>query len=210
MAKKIAGEVKISLKHDLPRMALHLMTPLQGDMKILEDSEYQKLKKRILAKGFSVPFFLWENPEDAQIYILDGHQRRETLLRMKAEGYKIPELPFIWIEAESLDEAKEQLLAITSQYGKINEVGLHNFLSSFKTDVAEIIKEVSIPVIDDSFIQNLGLSYGSVTDAPGLKVVTTPPKLEKAVKNTSREVDMDEMEDFEHECPKCGFCFDSE
>ena len=82
-------EIKVKVKtKDV--LSISYLNRLQGDLKILTDENYKKLKNEILTEGFCFAIHVWENKEDAKIYILDGTQRLETLTRMKDEGYKIP------------------------------------------------------------------------------------------------------------------------
>jgi hypothetical protein len=67
--------------------------------------------------GFNVPFIIWKD------FIMDGHQRKKALTKMGYTG----EIPVIEIEAENKKDAKEKLLAITSQHGVFNIEGLEDF-----------------------------------------------------------------------------------
>lgn len=102
----------------------------QGDLKTLSDANYEKLKALILKLGFSDSFRVWLEPNTDLIWTLNGHQRFKTLTRMKAEGYEIPELlPCEIIQAQDRAEAKEKLLALTSQFGEMTGQGLFNFIT---------------------------------------------------------------------------------
>jgi hypothetical protein len=114
-------------------LALNLLTPLQGDLKVLDKENYEKLKLEILTDGFSFSVSVWENPKDGKIYILDGHQRYATLVKMKEEGYIIPQVPVEFVKAKDMKQALRKLLAAAGQYGRATEDGLH-----------EIIKRASI------------------------------------------------------------------
>jgi hypothetical protein len=97
----------------------------QGDLKKLTKDNYQKLKKLILKLGYSEPISVWKS--DGKNYILNGHQRLRTLLQMQAEGYIVPPVPVNLVEAASRKEAKEKVLAMTSQFGDLDEDGLYEF-----------------------------------------------------------------------------------
>lgn len=121
--------IKIAVKTK-DTLSIDLLTPLQGDLKILQNDNYEKLKNEILQDGFSFSIFVWENISDAKIYIIDGHQRYATLQRMKEEGYAIPQIPVVFVEADNLDHAKRKVLAAASQYGSFNQNGAEQFISS--------------------------------------------------------------------------------
>lgn len=98
---------------------------IQGDLKTITRKNLEKLKNRILKKGFNVPYHVWINGKTW--YILDGHQRTRALLELQAQGYTIPELPYDIIEAKSLEDAKDSLIGISSQYGEFSIEGLREF-----------------------------------------------------------------------------------
>ena len=53
------------------------LTPMQGDLKELSQSNFNKLKQSILRHGITFPFFVWQS--DGKNYILDGTQRDRVL-----------------------------------------------------------------------------------------------------------------------------------
>ena len=56
------------------------LTPLQGELKELNDANFEKLKRSILKHGITFPFFVWQS--EGTNYILDGTQRDRVLKRM--------------------------------------------------------------------------------------------------------------------------------
>ena len=120
--------------------------PLQGDLKSLSDDDFTKLKKSILKYGISFPIFLWQQENKARI--LDGTQRDKVLKRMRADGYKIPPLPIDWIEAADEKEAKEKILLISSQYGRMTEDSLYQFVAGGDLDFNELFPLIEFPQLD--------------------------------------------------------------
>jgi hypothetical protein len=120
--------------------------PLQGSLKIREQSDIEKIIKSIILHGFSFPFFIWK--EGGKNHALDGHGRLQALADMKkaaycldgkkqlfvdeGPGWKVPLLPFVNIEAENMDEAKEKLLKLNSQYGMITDASFKLFTHGLK------------------------------------------------------------------------------
>lgn len=103
------------------------LVPTQGNLKSLSEANYKKLRGRILAKGFRVPVFIWKDKKK-KLKLLDGHQRRLTLITMRdQEGYEIPDIPYAEIKAESEKDAREMVLEILAQYGKLERQGLYEF-----------------------------------------------------------------------------------
>ena len=130
-----------------PTVPITSLQPLQGDLKDLSKREYEKLKKRLLERGIIVPFFVWAN--DGIIHLLDGHQRQRVFL---TEGWHMS-VPVLQIHADSLDQAKQDLLAISSQYGRITQEGWDEFTAELDENwILETVNFDALPyVFDDNF-----------------------------------------------------------
>lgn len=128
---------------------------IQGDLKEFTEESYQKLRKEIIDLGFSFPFFVWD--DNGILKLLDGSHRKKTILRMKEEGISFPEmLPIVKIFAKDYSEAKRKLLAVTSNYAKITEEGLRNFVLD--------IDDFSLEEMKDSFsFSDINLNYFDLT-----------------------------------------------
>ncbi|MCP5018895.1 MAG: hypothetical protein GY938_27005 [Ketobacter sp.] len=109
-----------SLKN-YPHVHINDLVDFQGELKDLHTREYKKLRKSILEHGFFMQFFAW--PHDGVNYILDGHQRKRVFI---GEGWLI-DVPVQFIQAATYEEAKEKLMVISSQYGKITQEGYDEF-----------------------------------------------------------------------------------
>jgi ParB-like chromosome segregation protein Spo0J len=75
------------------------LTPLQGELKELNEQNFGKLKRSILKHGITFPFFIWQS--EGNNYILDGTQRDRVLKQLADDGYTIPALPCALIEART-------------------------------------------------------------------------------------------------------------
>src|SRR5262245_15874854 len=131
---------------------LDQLTPLQGDLKELSQPNFNRLKQSILRHGITFPFFVWQN--DGKNFILDGTQRDRVLTRMAEEGFAIPSLPCALIEAKDRKEAAEKILLISSQYGKMTDNSLEQFLSENDLDLMELNDELELPSIDLEFFRD--------------------------------------------------------
>lgn len=131
------------------------LTEFQGTLKTLNGDAYNKLRMSIIELGFSFPIHAWKN--SGKTFILDAHQRVATLKRMRDEdGYIIPLLPVVWIEAANKKEAAKKLLAATSQYGEVTYSGLDEFIKTFDIDVKKLdmtfqFPEINIPRFENTF-----------------------------------------------------------
>lgn len=139
--------IRIACKGSM-ELNLEELNPFQGNLKELSKENYNKLRKSILELGFSAPCFVWKHNRSGDWMILDSHQRVTVLTQMKqAEGYTIPKLPCVEIEASSEHEAKKKLLAITSNYGEITRDGLYEFASLNNIDLPTL-EDFRFPEID--------------------------------------------------------------
>ena len=129
--------IKITVDPACPRLPFRTLKPFQHDAKELSLENCEKLKSRILSVGFCSPVCVWENGEDRNV--LDGHQRISALASLEAEGYAIPPIPVIRIEADSEKQAQEILLSMISQYGDINKDSdwLRNLVDSFDSSIRD-------------------------------------------------------------------------
>lgn len=137
-------EIKITCDTKL-HVPLENLLPFQGELKTLSEVNYQKLKKQILDEGFCAPVFVWKN--DGKYFLCDGHQRTITLNKMKAEGYKIPDVPAVEIQAKTKREAKKKLLSYVSQFGKVDKQGLYQYIIDAELGI-EDMQEFEIPELN--------------------------------------------------------------
>lgn len=181
------GTLKVKINSTVKeRLSINYIEDIQGNLKILSDENYNKLKKSILKHGFCFPLFIWENKDDGKIYCLDGNQRIKTLNRMKEEGYSIPQVPVIFLDANDYEDAKEKLAAAASQYGKFTEEGVSSFFADMDFDISAI----EIPFLDFSKVIEMD-------EFPAQMVTVSEHERAKSV-------DLDSYEKFEHKCPRCS------
>ena len=112
------------------------LTEFQGGLKQRTDIDYDKIKLSICKYGFSFPFFVWKN--GSKNYLLDGHGRFATLCKMQKDGYTIPSLPVVYVSCKDKKEAKEKLLRLNSQYGKMTKESVLEFCSDIELNFDEI------------------------------------------------------------------------
>lgn len=157
-----------------------LRTFQRNDLKEEANRDVTRLKNAIVNEGFATPFFIWASHR----YVLDGTGRCLALEELESEGFEIPALPVIEIEADNMETAKRIVLMISSQHGVITQESLDRF--------TEDIDTIGI----DEFINLPGLDYGF-------------PELPDDDDDLP-----DDFEDAEEEeaavivCPKCGHEFE--
>jgi ParB-like nuclease domain len=143
--------IKINCKAAI-EIALEDLTPLQGELKELTDANFEKLKQSILRHGITFPFFIWQS--EGENYILDGTQRDRVLKRMAEDGYEIPPLPCALIQAKDRKDAAEKILLISSQYGKMTNHSLEDFLVENDLDLPELQDELELPNINLEYFRD--------------------------------------------------------
>lgn len=119
----------------------------EGDesLKDLSKENYEKLKNEILTTGFAFPPHVWNDPEDKLWKIIDAHQRKRTLTRMREEGYTIPKVPCVQVHAGSYEEAKIRVLQGTTQYGKVSQQGAYAFIVQNKIEPDFLVTRFNMP-----------------------------------------------------------------
>ena len=137
-------EVKCETKETLN---IAEMKVFQGALKERTDVDYDKIKLSIIKYGFSFPFFLWKD-RSGNNWLIDGTGRHETLCKMQKDGYVIPDLPVVFIQCKDRKEAKQKLLRLNSQYGKMTKESVLEFTEDLEIN----FDEISLPdtVIDFS------------------------------------------------------------
>jgi len=129
--------------------------PFQGSLKTLSKQAFAKLKKSIIDFGFSFPLFIWR--DGAHCWSIDGHQRVATLKEMQKEGWQVPELPVVWIDAKDEKEAKHKLLLAVGAYGKVTDEGLYEFIKTACLEMGTLNETIELGDIDfNKFIAGYG------------------------------------------------------
>jgi hypothetical protein len=135
------------------RIPLDEMHGLQGKLKTAPIESYNRFRKLVLKRGVNFSFHVWKEVEKVHSasvakrvaaqkgmsydgatvvkwWIVDGHLRRLLLTKLRdEEGYTVPDLPCVEIEATSLKDAKQQVLAASSSFHKTTKDGLYEFMN---------------------------------------------------------------------------------
>jgi len=138
------------------------LLPFQGNLKKRTEQDVENLAGSLLQDGMKAPFYIWKKPwpdelrqqsaatledeqkwfEDQPNYVLDGHGRIAAIHWIadhKDASVLADSYPYITIVEETLEEAKNTLLQVSSQYGKITQKGLAQFIVNCpKIDVSRL------------------------------------------------------------------------
>ena len=137
-------EVRLACRSAMT-LELDAMHELQGDLKELSKENYARLKNEISETGFAFAPHVWS--DGSKWFLVDGHQRRRVLQKMREEGWRIPPIPVVPVEARDLKEAKRRVLQGTSQYGEMTEDGLYEFMNASGLALPDI-EAFRLPDID--------------------------------------------------------------
>ena len=142
-------QIKVHNPGNLPVRPYQELHDFQDDFKHeIEPEALKKLKNSLIRHGVFVPKFVWLDGEKA--CIIDGHQTRKALESLEAEGYTIPPIPYVEIQAESRADAAEKLLQINSRYAKINPES--DFLRDLE-NAKEMLERIEIPEINIELLE---------------------------------------------------------
>lgn len=134
--------LKVHNPNNLPTMPYAGFREFQGDLKNpMTPEDLKKMCESLKKHGVFVPKFVWFDA-DQQANILDGHQTKQALLSLEEDGWEIPGIPYVVIEAESREDAAEKLLQINSRYAVINPES--EWVKSL-SNVEQILSSIAIP-----------------------------------------------------------------
>ena len=143
--------------------------PFQGKMKTLSSENYEKLKNEILDTGFAFAVHVWKCK--GKLYLIDGHQRVSTLVRMRDGGIHVPDIPYVIVTAKSYNDAKRHVLQGVSQYGTIQKDGFRDFVDGLdfslddKFDLPNVVFDLDHPDVDlDDWDTDLGDAVDGIAE----------------------------------------------
>ncbi len=144
----IIKEIKITGLDGLKTMPFEKFVDFQGNLKRpIEKAQLEKLKNSIIKHGIFVPKFVWFDDSD-QAMTVDGHQTLSALRGLHEDGYVIPDIPFVEIDAHGAKDAAEKLLQINSRYAMIDSEGALEWMQELDfemPDIKDMIEDIEIP-----------------------------------------------------------------
>jgi len=146
------GEIQVKCRGaDL--LPIDAINDFQKGLKKRTAKNKLRLATLIFQQGFSFPFFIWQH--DGEYFCLDGHGRSDVLCEIRKSGIPIPGMfPVDYIEAETIEEAREKLLAASSQYGEWSEDELTEWLKDIDKEIREqfrvVDKELNIAIREET------------------------------------------------------------
>ena len=171
------------------KLELADLTEMQGGLKERTDIDYDKIKLSICKFGFSFPFFIWKSGN--KNYLIDGHGRFATLCKMQKDGYIIPPLPVVYIQCKNKTEAKQKLLRLNSQYGKMTKESVLEFAEDIDLNFDEIALPDTIIDFSDSEEDLMGGGNSQLDGRYTMKIETP-------------------VYEIKGECPAISECYETE
>lgn len=108
------------------------------------DQSDQKLLDSLLKFQFVDPFKVWHDGD--KLWCLDGKHRFLDLTKLKETGVSVPdELPATFVHCDNINDAAELVLIYSSQYARITQQGLFDFVSKFQLDIPSLQNAINIP-----------------------------------------------------------------
>ncbi len=92
---------------------------LQEDFKTDDPEKNMKLQMLIITRGFKYSFKAWKD-EAGKLWIIDAHQRKKALAKLRKSGFEIPPIPYELIFAKTKKEAVEEIAAYNSSFAEKN------------------------------------------------------------------------------------------
>lgn len=140
-------------------LSLDKLATFANDIKNRTSYDIDRLKKSITDNGFLFPLFIWKDKN----VILDGKSRYVALNQLKNEGYEIPEIPIVYVDAKDEFEAREKVLQVNSRYGKITEGSLDYFAKDCEINLSDL--NIHLDEI------NFNVDYKNIVADRGKKIV---------------------------------------
>lgn len=130
----------------------------------------KKLLESLLKYQFVDPFKVWHH--EGVNYCLDGKHRYLDLNKVAESGYIVPDLlPATFIDCDSMTSAAELVLVYSSNYAKITQQGLLDFVQNFELDFPDLQSMINIPEFDNIAFE------GMLNNSDALTEPTVPSSL---------------------------------
>lgn len=149
--------ISCDIENRLRRFPLSEFVNIQGALKMMTKENFEKLRGRILSKGIKHPPHVWMF--DGKPHLIDGHGRIAVLRHMvEQEGYECPPIPAVEVEATSIEDAREEVLAASSNYNTMTKDGLHEYMELAGMEPSDLdefaLSEIDLPEFKMEFYED--------------------------------------------------------
>lgn len=196
------GTVRVECK-GAAELPLDFLNDFQDGLKEITPEDLVALQREIIDFGFNSPVHVWREKEGnvERFYLLDGHQRTAALRALREEGWTVPHVPVVFVDAEDRALAKRKVLGLAGTYGRASTESVAEYVKLNELDIGSL-DTLSFPDVemDDVLLE--------LAPEPAADEETKTKKVEFEAKVGSKELPRENFEKFAHTCPKCGFGFD--
>jgi len=191
MSKDVKDRIRIECS-GADSLPLDAIEEFQGNLKKRGKKEIDQIMTSIQRFGFSFPFFVWRG--EGHNYCLDGHGRIQALAELRRKGHDLPLFPVAYIEAKSIDEAKNKLLRLNSQYGTMSIKSVLEFTEGMEMEWGELALSDGTELIltgnqdndDDMYSRKiLAPTYEPKNEKPDIKSLTDETKAHQLITDIS-------------------------
>ena len=139
----------VSVKCSAPdRLPLNALSQFNERLKTRTTSDVKALANDIAKNGFHCPFFVWKSGNENKI--LDGNGRYLALSYLQEQGYVLPCLPVVFVEADDERQARLKVLELNNINGQFS--------------LEQFIEYTKVLNLDYSEVHIPGLGFSSVID----------------------------------------------
>jgi hypothetical protein len=98
------------------------------------------VKESLIKNGFSMSIFVWQDPKTNEIFICDGHTRRDTLVELKSDGFEIPDqLSCTFLDLPNRKTAIRYLLEVfNTKKNPIDETAMIDWIQEEGVEIEEV------------------------------------------------------------------------
>lgn len=141
--------LKIAIKdyENLTNLDLDLIHVAQGDLKSLSKKNYRKLRSGIEDYGYCEPIVVWHG-HDGIYWCADGTQRLMVLRAMRDDGWQIPKVPVILLDATDKADMMRKLSLLAGTYGKATQESVSDFAIANSLDFEFLDKYTALTDFD--------------------------------------------------------------
>ncbi len=144
-------QIIIHNPQNLPTLPWKELHDFQGNFKRTNEEKLRKLTRSIIDHGIFVPKFVWfeRGAKKRKALILDGHQTKAALQLLEFDGWEVPPIPYVEVEAADRKDAAAKLLQLNSRYADVNpETTWFAELDFSADELRRLVDGISLPELD--------------------------------------------------------------
>ena len=133
---------KVQMSITIKNIKLGDLIPTQGNLKERTRQDEKKILNSLAENEQMYPLYAAEI--DGKYQLIDGHFRRDVLIKTKGKDYEMPVAVF---SGMTFEEAKEQCLVLSATYGSIGDLATWLNMELPNLD-KEVVRNLNMPLPD--------------------------------------------------------------